>query len=187
MFTFIRSLFSYIQSRLLARLIPRPSTGSIIMDVFYLMVFAALQFTVIPSLIFFHHLDLMTIWLSYHFVVLSPGWALMLGMLGALIMENHLTVPAGTYLCIYWVLAVVFNLLRDHLSWRDYLPWISCFFVSQLSVFIFEVIITYVKTGDYAFYTGVILFEKVFANLLGIAFGLVVVQHYFINSGKELA
>ncbi len=186
MFNLFISCISFFHKKFLVHLVPRPATGSLALDIFYLVILLGIQFNVIPSLLFFHHIDLLTIWLCYHFIVLAPAPALAMGLIAALMLENHSTVPEGTYICIYWILAIVLNLLRDHLSWRDYSPWLACFFIAGIGVFLFETIVTCVKTGDYGYFTLFIVAQKLLGITLSTLFGLALVQRHFLASGRDL-
>lgn len=133
-------------------LVPRPYTQKLWLDLFFLLVIGALHHTVLPS--FTRHMfsaDLMTPWIVATFVVASLPRAILLGGCAALILETHSAAPAGLYLCVYWVIAVVLHLTRSTLSWRHIFPWLVTFAASELWVMVFESFVSIMRDGTVHF------------------------------------
>src|SRR6478735_6167245 len=129
---------------------PRPNTGSLTQDVLFLLVIGFLQITILPY--FFGslgHLDLITPWLVITFIRQRPLQGHILGLVGAMILETRLAVPAGLYICAYWILANVIFLVRPALSWRYKTPWLVSYALASLWVILFEVfVINFLQTAS---------------------------------------
>lgn len=130
----------------------RPYTGRIVLDLVFLLIVGALHETVLPSLVGSVLLvDLMTPWLVTTFVAAPLPRALLLGTFGALILETHSAAPAGLYVTVYWMIAVVLRITRGTLSWRHAFPWAVTFLVSELWVILFESFVIGVGDGGNPF------------------------------------
>lgn len=136
----------------LSYLVPKPCTGSIWTDLFYLMLVIVLQMTVIPSLFQWFPVDIVTPWLAYSVVMLTTSWGMTLSLLGALILENHSAVPAGFYICTYWIMATLIVVVKNHISWFNAMPWFTTFVVCQLWLVIFESFVYIVKTSHFEYF-----------------------------------
>lgn len=132
-------------------MLPRPVSGSFGLDVFYVILIIALQVSILPSLISYSRIDLLTPWLVFLFIGLSTGPAMILALLGAIALENHGTVPAGLYFCSYWIMGTLISLFKKNISWRNTLPWIATFGISQLWIVLFETFVFLVKTSNLLF------------------------------------
>lgn len=118
---------------------PKPNSGSLLKDSIFLLALVFLQSTLLPALFgtmaFF---DLLTPWLVITCVRQRPLQATLLCFIGAWALETRLAVPAGIYLCSYWILANVIFQFRGALSWRYKTPWFVSYLVSGLWVILFE-------------------------------------------------
>jgi len=95
--------------------------------------------------------DLVTPWLVYNFIVLSTPAAMVQGLLGALALEGHGSVPGGLYLCSYWIMGLAITMVKKHISWRNLMPWITTAMASQLWILLFESFVYLVKTSSIDF------------------------------------
>ncbi|NRA44888.1 MAG: hypothetical protein HRU09_08035 [Oligoflexales bacterium] len=142
---------SLVFKRLFFGLVPRPASGSFGLDIFYIILIISFQVSILPSLLSYSDLDLLTPWLVFLFIGLGTGQAMLLALLGAIALENHGTFPAGLYFCSYWIMGTLISLLKKHISWRNTLPWIATFTISQLWIVLFETFVFLVKTSNLLF------------------------------------
>lgn len=118
---------------------PRPNAGHITKDVLFVLWIGFVQTTIFPSLLgVYGYLDLMTPWLVVTFIRQRPAHAMLLATIGALVLETRLAVPAGIYICAYWILCSFLIQVRPALSWRYRLPWFVCYLGATLWVLLFE-------------------------------------------------
>ncbi len=118
---------------------PRPNTGQILKDVLFVLWIAFIQTTIFPSLFGVNgYVDLMTPWLVVTCIRQKPLQAMLLASCGALVLETRLAVPAGIYICTYWILCSFLIQIRPALSWRYRLPWLVCYLGATLWVLLFE-------------------------------------------------
>jgi hypothetical protein len=68
-------------------------------------------------------------------------------LLAASILETHSTIPAGVYLCAYWIMYNVIITVRPTLSWRHRMPWLATLALSELWIIIFENFVAFFIDG----------------------------------------
>ena len=113
----------------------RPHTGNFGVDLLYILVLIILEESLVGSVFgWIGPIDLVSTWLMVNLLRKKPAPALFMAVLVGLVQESRSSVPAGTYLCIYWILAVGIVQLRPVLSWRFYTPWVTMFCVTQLAL-----------------------------------------------------
>lgn len=148
---------SYTRHRFVMRLLPAPGRGSFWLNMAGLLLIVTLQFSVIPSLAGARYLDFVTPWLTYHFITMRTGSAMLQGIIGSLALELHGSAPAGLYLCAYWVMGLVIISIRQHISWRNPAPWISVMMISQLWIILFELFVYLIKVASLEYFNSDIL------------------------------
>lgn len=117
----------------------RPSTGYFWADMFWILVVAAIDTHILPSITGGSlPFMLMTPWLVVTFVVAPIHTAFFALLIGGLAMETSSGAPRGMYLTAYWVIFAILSLCRKTLSWRHAVPWIVTFFFSSFFVSNFE-------------------------------------------------
>lgn len=165
----------------------RPDTGKLWLDALYLIVIAVAQYSVLPQ--FFGQylsVDLMTPWLITAFVRQPPHRHLLLGLLGGVLWETHSSAPVGTYLCAYWILAVMVGTVKETFSWHHWIPWLVTFAVAELALVVFEIVLIFVSRDP-----GTVDFYYSFAQLLRIgaaaAFGALLCRKWIIDAQNEAA
>jgi hypothetical protein len=150
----------------------RPDSGKLWLDVVYLILIAALQLAVLPSLVGkYIMIDILTPWLVANFVFKDLKRGALVWFLGALIMETHSTSPKGLFFCAYWIVFVVIAVVKPNLSWRMTLPWVAAFFLSSLWVNLFEGFVV-ATTRSVAEIDGIYAFSALLEVLLCVGFGL---------------
>ena len=118
---------------------PHPNSGSLPKDIAFVLVIAFIQTTVLPTLLGTAGVfDLITPWLVVSAVRQRPLQATVLAMIAAFALETKLAVPAGIYLCSYWILMNIFFQIRPALSWRYRTPWMVSYALSSLWIVLFE-------------------------------------------------
>ena len=127
-------------------LTPKPDTGNLGLDVFYIILVTSFQLAILPSIAFLPDFDLLTLWLIFIFVKVNLSKGIFFAFIGALALESHGTYPSGFYVCSYWLMVILVNLIKNHISWRNLLPWHVVLIVSQAWLILFEVFVFSVKT-----------------------------------------
>lgn len=130
-------------------LIPRFHSGTLIGDLYFLMVMLFIQTTLIPKIIPNITTELITIWLCLFSVFLSPLRCILFGFLAALGLETHYLVPASFYMFNYWIVGILIVLVRNHISWRNYWPWLTTFLLASLWINTSETFMLIVKSNNY--------------------------------------
>ena len=174
------NLSNYV-SKALNFLVPKPALGKIGYDLFYVILIVSFQVAIIPSVISYSRVDILTLWLIYTFVRLNVSQGMLIAFVGAWTLENHGTYPAGFYFCSYWVMGILINLIKNHISWRNILPWLVVFVCSQTWLILFEVLVFSIKTGSLIFfgtdYVIGVLIRMTFAILSGIVAAKMILQN----------
>lgn len=117
----------------LSFLLPRPLTGSFLLDGLYLVQLLLLQDFLLPLLnVSFLGVDLITPWLSLAFVFYDWARASFLVLVAGLLLETHSSVPPGLYLTSYWMIFAAVHLIRRQISWVNSTPWMTYIVVSIL-------------------------------------------------------
>ncbi|MBP6216966.1 MAG: hypothetical protein KA436_00090 [Oligoflexales bacterium] len=114
--------------------------------------------------------DLLTTWLCIVFVHASAFQAVYTTILTVLLLETHGASPFGLYLCFYWILGSLIFLLRSHISWQKYSPWLSLITCAQLFFVCLEGLVHFSKVGNLAIMDSGALFYplvRVLASVLG--------------------
>lgn len=182
--------FTWEETRAFLQTLPqylrvRPDTGRFWLDAIYLVVIAAVQYSILPHFLGnYLSADLLTPWLITHFVRQPPYRHLFLGLIGGLLWENHSSAPLGTYLCVYWMLAMMIGIVRETFSWHHWVPWLVTFAVAELGVIVFEVTVIFVSRDP-----GQVDFFYCFAQFLRIgfatAFGAILCRRWILQEPSE--
>lgn len=164
---------------------PRPNSGSLYKDAIYILLLVFAQTTLIPALFgTMAFLDLMTPWLVITCVRQYPLQATLLCLLGALGLETRLAVPAGIYLCNYWILANVIFQFRGALSWRYKTPWFVSYLVAGLWVILFESFVIAFLHRNWLPEPAYIV-QQVLRLGFGIAFGMLLSRDWMRIDAEE--
>lgn len=158
---------------LLSKLCPKPCNRRFMMDVIYLLLVITLQVTILPSILSVYCIDLLSPWLAIIFVVYKAPRSMLLALIGSLTYENHSSVPAGLYFSAYWVLGILIILVKNHLSWRNILPWVTTAALSEFWIILFESFVSVLKNGHSIFTAHdllMIIIRLIIATALGFAF-----------------
>lgn len=143
-----RQNFRQRVAEFLPELKPRPNTGRLWHDVLFLLLIAVLQVFILPALFGPHlKIDLMTPWLAITFIRQRMWSATVLAAIGAVALETHSSVPAGLYLCAYWIMANVIMYARPTLSWRHRVPWLVTYGASAVWIILFETFVIAFTVG----------------------------------------
>ena len=165
----------------------RPDTGRLWLDIVYLLVIVAAQYTAVPFVMgSWFTVDLVTPWILVAFVKLPPHRYLTLGLIAGLAWETHSSAPIGTYICAYWILAVIILMIRETFSWHHWIPWLSSFAVAQVWVITFEAVVISVSRDPTIFD-----FYYSFAQLLrtgfAVAFGALLCRKWITAGDPQRA
>jgi hypothetical protein len=126
----------------------RPNTGSLWKDCVFLLILVMVQTTLLPTFLpALVHIDLVTPWLVISFVRQRVAQATLLAFIAALTLETHSAIPAGLYVCVYWIAANVIIQVRPALSWRHQVPWAVTYAVTTLWVSTFEAFVIMMTRG----------------------------------------
>jgi len=118
---------------------PRPNTGSVAKDIAFVLVILFFQTTFFPTILGSAGvLDFITPWLVVTAIRQKPLQATILAMVAAFGLETKLAVPAGIYLCSYWIMINIFFQIRPALSWRYRTPWAVSYLLASLWIILFE-------------------------------------------------
>lgn len=163
----------------------RPATGRLWLDIIFLLVIGVVHNAIAPTFTGnWLFLDLITPWLTVHFVTQSLPKAALLGAIGALMIETHTAAPAGLYFCAYWVVIVTLQLTRSTLSWRHAFPWLVTMTATEAWVIGFESFVRLVNEGTGAFHLEDLLRQS--TRLVAAAlFGLFLARRFITGNADE--
>ncbi|HYX34861.1 MAG TPA: hypothetical protein VE954_17320 [Oligoflexus sp.] len=164
---------------------PRPNTGSLTKDILFLLIIGFIQITILPYLFgSLGYLDLITPWLVITFIRQRPLQAHILALVGALILETRLAVPAGLYICAYWILANVISLVRPALSWRYKTPWLVSYALASLWVILFEVfVINFLQTAS--LHQPAYIAQQVVRFIVTVSYGMYLSREWMTIDAEE--
>ena len=163
----------------------RPHTGKLWLDVFYLVILAALESSILGSVSGpYLGIDLMTPWLVLSVIQKKSGPATVIAIAAGLIQEAQSSVPSGTYLCIYWIVTNILLQVRSALSWRSATPWFVVFLFSCLFAIIFQLLVKIMVSGSLIFnpWEGFGLLVQLGVS---VGFGLVLCRQWLAIDAEE--
>jgi len=163
----------------------KPNTGSLSKDLVFLLIIGFVQITILPYLFgSLGYVDLITPWLVITFIRQKSLQGHILALVGALILETRLAVPAGLYICAYWILANVIFLVRPALSWRYKTPWLVSYALASLWVILFEVfVINFLQTAS--LHQPAYIAQQVVRFLVTISFGMYLSREWMTIDAEE--
>lgn len=143
-----RRNFSSKLRQFLAAIRPHPNSGSLWKDIAFLLVIIWLQTSIFPTLTGgYLQIDLVTPWLVISFIRQYLSTASILAFIGALTLETKSAVPAGLYICAYWIIANIIIQVRPALSWRHLVPWAVTYAIAALWIVLFESLVMATSLG----------------------------------------
>lgn len=164
---------------------PRPHTGYLWLDIIYLFLLASLEASLLKSMSGpFVMFDLITPWLVLSIIQKTRGPATILALVAAMIQEAQSSVPAGTFICIYWIVANVIIQVRPALSWRNISSWLAVFFISSFATIIFQVgmIFLLAEMTNLSLYFWLSLLVR---QVTSVIFGLILCRKWLAFDAEE--
>ncbi|MBC7658357.1 MAG: hypothetical protein H7249_01465 [Chitinophagaceae bacterium] len=163
----------------------RPNTGSLPKDIIFALIIVFLQTTVIPTLfgsvgVF----DLITPWIVVTAVRQRPLQASIIAMVAAYTLETKLAVPAGIYLCSYWILINIFFQIRPALSWRYTTPWLVSYALSTFWIIVFETFVLMFLHENWVF-SATFVFQQIAKLIVATGFGLFLSREWMRIDAEE--
>jgi hypothetical protein len=164
----------------------RPNTGKLWQDVVNILVIFFIQSTLLPTFLSPNvTLDLLTPWLVITFVRQKLFPASVLAIVGALVAEMHSSVPAGLYICVYWIMANVIFQIKPALSWRLPTPWLFVYAVSASWVMLFESFVVALNKGA-DIVAGSFMVSYLIRLSVAIGFGYLLCRSYLEFREEEI-
>ena len=170
---------------LLENLRPRACTGHFGLDLFFVCVIYFCQTVLLPTV--FRNwilIDLLTPWLAVSAVAMRIAPLTMITVFAALCFEYRLTVPAGFYLCAYWIMVNSIVQIRPTLSWRHSVPWLATFAGCSLWIVIFESIFVNIYQAsvnlDYSYWL-----RQLLRIAISTGFGMLLCQRWLSIDAEE--
>jgi hypothetical protein len=164
----------------------RPSTGSILADIFWFSLLFTIHQHILPSILGPNFpIDLVTPWLVISFVVSSPSHSLLLWLVASSLMETSTIVPRGFYLCAYWLIFAAILLTRRTLSWKLTVPWVVSFFFASFCLGNFETLLIFLKQDGKQLGFNYFFFQAI-KTLLAIVIGMTYAQTWMIRFKGDL-
>jgi hypothetical protein len=156
--------------------IPRPTCGIRWVDFVYILVIGIIQYSVLPRMVpRWLVIDILTPWFAVIAVIHPYPVALAMGVLSALIVEGHSMLPAGTYLCINFIILQIVYIVRELISWRKREPWLVLLVSCSVGAALFEYCVDLIRNPNgildlfyYSTSLGRIAFSAAFAVALQV-------------------
>ncbi len=171
-----------------ARLRPRPNSSDLLLDTTFILLIVAVQSSIISGLIGGHFMafDLLTPWVVVTAVRQSYARATFLALVGALAWETRIGMPAGTVICTYWILVNIIHFVRELLSWRHLVPWLTTFALTSLAAGLFEwFILGILRATPYVSWWS--LLYLVLRIVSAVTFGLLLSYRTYTTDVREVA
>lgn len=164
---------------------PKPHTPFLWLDLVFLVLLAALETALSGSLLGpYIIIDLLTPWLAVSFIQKRASAVTLVAFVAALIQESRTSIPAGTYLCAYWILGNVIIQVRATLSWRYATPWIVTILASCGFVVIIEMAVMIFVSGLQGVTLGYTLIQMIRLGI-SVAFGLSLCRKWMAIDAEE--
>lgn len=164
---------------------PRPNTGSLLKDLVFVLLVVFIQSTVFPTLLESAGIfDFLTPWIVITAIRQRAFQATLLAMVGAFALETKLAVPAGIYLCSYWIMINTIFQIRLALSWRYRTPWLVSYAAASLWIMLFEVAVLIFIQDNWSFSFG-FLFQQIVKILVAVGFGMYLSQEWMRIDAEE--
>ncbi len=164
---------------------PRPNTGSLPKDIAFVLVILFIQTTVLPTVLGSAGVfDFITPWLVVSAVRQRPLQVTVLAMIAAFSLETKLAVPAGIYLCSYWIMINIFFQIRPALSWRYRTPWAVSYAVSSLWIILFETFVL-IFLHDTWSVTPSFIIQQALKLLVAVGFGMYLSREWMRIDAEE--
>ncbi|MES2745214.1 MAG: hypothetical protein V4655_07295 [Bdellovibrionota bacterium] len=164
---------------------PRPNSGSLPKDMIFVLLLVFAQTTIFPTLFgSFGIFDLVTPWIVVTSVRQRPLQGTIIALVAAFALETKLAVPAGIYLCSYWIMINVFFQMRPALSWRYRTPWVVSYAVSALWIALFETFVLAFHHETWNFSTTYVL-QEIFKIALATGFGMYLSSEWMRIDAEE--
>ncbi len=164
---------------------PKPNSGSLLKDVVFMLAIVFIQTTALPtvfgSVIVF---DLVTPWLVVTAVRQKPLQGTIIALVGAFALETKMAVPAGIYLCSYWILVNILFQIRPALSWRYRVPWLASYTIAGLWIILFETFVLSFLHDSWSF-SPAFLIRKSVKLVIGIAYGMMLAREWMRIDAEE--
>jgi len=156
--------------------VPRPSCGIRWVDFAHVLVMGIVQYAILPRIVpNWLVIDILTPWFAVIAVIHPYPVALAMGALSALMVEGHSMLPAGTYLCINFIILQVVYLVRELISWRKREPWLVLLVSSCVGAALFELCVDLIRNPNtsldlfyFSTWVGRVAFSAVFAATLQV-------------------
>jgi hypothetical protein len=151
-------------------------------DLLRLLLLLALDLAVVNNLSPAHLIDLTSAGLTFFFISRPAPRSLLLLLVAAITLEQHSSMPAGTYICAYLIAMTVLILMRQEVAWRSYFPWLVSFASVQAWVVGFEFLVYLVKDPSFFAHN----FAFICSQSLRIASSVLIGSLFYLNSSKAL-
>jgi hypothetical protein len=163
----------------------RPNTGSLPKDILFMLVIVFVQTTILPTIFgTAGTFDLITPWLVVTAIRQLPLQATIVAMIGAFTLETKLAVPAGIYLCSYWILINIFFQIRPALSWRYRTPWMVSYALSAFWIVLFETFVLSFSQETWDFSFGFV-FQQLAKIVVATGFGMFLSREWMRIDAEE--
>ena len=163
----------------------RPNTGSFWKDLLFIFVILFIQTTILPSLIGLPGwYDLITPWLVVSAVRQKPLQATALALAAAFYLETKMAIPAGLYLCSYWIMINIFFQIRPALSWRYRTPWLASHSLALLWIILCEAMVLS-ALNENPVLTPTYVMQQLVRLLVGTGFGLYLSKEWMRIDAEE--
>ncbi len=165
---------------------PRPNTGIFWKDLIFLLFIVFMQTTVAPALLGkMGHLDFLTPWLVITFIRQRAPQACLFAIIGGLLLETRLAVPAGLYITAYLIVCTLLVQIRPALSWRYRTPWLVCYASASLWLVMFEgFVIHFLQTAS-PLRKWEFLVQTILKIFIAIGFGMLLSRKWMKLDAEE--
>lgn len=164
---------------------PRPNTGTLAKDLVFVLLIVFIQTTLFPTLLgSLGMLDLLTPWLVVTAIRQQPLQATLIAMLGAFALETKLAVPAGLYLCSYFIMINIIFQIRLALSWRYRTPWLASYSLAALWLIVFETFVLVFLHETWSF-SAAYVFQEILKLAFAVGFGMYISREWMRIDAEE--
>ena len=125
----------------------RSKSEGLAFDIWYLTIILLLQVILCNRLFPFATTEIVIAWLIPYFIINPPGRCIVVGVLASIALETYYAVPVGFYGVTLWVIGTLIIWGRNHISWRNHLPWIVILALSSLWINLCEILLVATRSS----------------------------------------
>ena len=130
--------------------------------------------------------DILAMWVLVILVQQHPLQALCLGALGFFTLETHTSAPRGLYLCPFLVFAFAIFQIRQNITWRKWVSWVTMFALFEGVLLGFELLFSILKMHSTEQISVILCLQLLLRWVGTVLFGMFLVYFFHFFAPEDL-